>query len=1058
MNTRSFPSTLRRFRNHASIGASVLAIALACPAYAQDATDDADQAAAQAAADQDATDATVSADGTEVTQGDAIVVTGSRIRRPNLESTVPVTTVDGAEFFETGRTSVGDTLNELPALRSTFSQSNSTRFLGTAGLNLLDLRGLGTQRTLVLVNGRRHVGGDILSNSVSPDVNTIPTDLIERVDVVTGGNSAIYGSDAIAGVVNFVLKDDFEGLEGRAQAGISKYGDAGSYYTSILAGRNFADGRGNVAINLEYAKQLPFYASDRPAYSQSSGFITVDTDPAGTPNGSDGNPDAVFFQDIRNALYSNGGTFLSYDGGSFYAPYIFQPDGTLVKQTGTRVGRPSVGSFIGGNGDNFRDGKQFGFLPNLDRYSANLVGHFEVSPAFVPFVEAKYSRTDSVSNASGPYFTSAVGERWYTDNPYLTDQAAGIIRDYYGDYYDAAGNSGADGIPDADQNGFVIRRNVVELGNREERAKRETYRAVVGVRGDFNDDWNYEVSANYGEFKERTRIDGNVNLQRMLLAIDAVDQGEATTGVANGNVVCRAQVDPASGSPFDPTNAYSNQTYPGDVASCVPINLFGEGNITQAAKDYVLSNSLARGKITQFVLSGFMSGDTSQFLNLPGGPVGFAIGSEYRRETNYYVQDELTSSGITFYNAIPEFDPKAFEVTEAYGEIRLPILRDLPFFRELTLSAAGRLAKYRGIHKLVKAYNVGLDWSPIEDLRLRGNYSRAVRAPNLAELYTPFGQNYTPPPADPCSDRNLALGTANREANCRADGVPVGYDYIYTSSLPYLSGGNPNLEPETSDSYTFGGVFQPRFLPGFALTVDYYNITVNNVIAGLGAQTILNQCYDSSTIDNQYCDLFDRAGPGGGPNGEIQGQVIENSLRVGPLNYAKLKVRGIDFDLNYRRQIGNLGQLNLRGVYTRVLQNDNFLDPTSPNTPNQILYELGDPRDAFNISTSFKSGAFTLGYKLRYIGKMTPGAIENIKSVGGLPPRNADAFSIDYYPEVFYHDARIAIDPNSKFSFYFGVDNIADKKPPYGLSGAGGGSGIYNNTGRYFYTGVQIKM
>ena len=168
MNTRSFPSTLRRFRNHASIGASVLAIALACPAYAQDATDDADQAAAQAAADQDATDATVSADGTEVTQGDAIVVTGSRIRRPNLESTVPVTTVDGAEFFETGRTSVGDTLNELPALRSTFSQSNSTRFLGTAGLNLLDLRGLGTQRTLVLVNGRRHVGGDILSNSVSP--------------------------------------------------------------------------------------------------------------------------------------------------------------------------------------------------------------------------------------------------------------------------------------------------------------------------------------------------------------------------------------------------------------------------------------------------------------------------------------------------------------------------------------------------------------------------------------------------------------------------------------------------------------------------------------------------------------------------------------------------------------------------------------------------------------------------------------------------------------------------------------------------------------------------
>src|SRR4051794_37133129 len=189
------------------------------------------------------------------TGGGAIVITGSRIRRPNLESTVPIPSVGGEEFFETSQVSVGDVLNDLPALRSTFSQANSTRFLGTAGLNLLDLRGLGTQRTLVLVNGRRHVGGDVLNTATSVDVNTIPVDLIERVDVVTGGNSAIYGSDAIAGVVNFVLKQDYEGVQLRGQGGISKYNDLGSYFVSALAGTNFADDRGNVAINVEYARQ-----------------------------------------------------------------------------------------------------------------------------------------------------------------------------------------------------------------------------------------------------------------------------------------------------------------------------------------------------------------------------------------------------------------------------------------------------------------------------------------------------------------------------------------------------------------------------------------------------------------------------------------------------------------------------------------------------------------------------------------------------------------------------------------------------------------------------------
>lgn len=1026
----------RARRHSALVGVSAIAVMLATPAYAQD----------EVQTDQTADEATAS------TEGGPIIVTGSRIRRPNLESTVPITSVSGDEFFQTGKTSVGDVLNELPALRSTFSQSNSSRFLGTAGLNLLDLRGLGTQRTLVLQNGRRHVAGDILSNAVSPDVNTIPTDLIERVDIVTGGNSAVYGSDAIAGVVNFVLKDHYEGVQLRAQGGTSKYGDAGSYYVSALAGTNFADGRGNIAVNFEYAHQEDFYASGRPNTRNTQGFVTVDTDPASAVNGSDGIPDRLFYKDIRSSLYSNGGTFLSYLGGDFYAPYLFQPDGTLVQQTGQRVGLAPFGSFIGGNGDNFRDGTQLGLSPKLDRYSVNLLGHFEVSEAFVPFVEAKYVRTKSLGNASGPFFfnggvTGSPREIFYTDNPYLTEQAKGIIRDYYG-----AGPT--------DDVSFSFLKNAVDLSNRQESATRETYRIVGGVRGTFNDDWGYELSANYGEFKESTRILGNVNLQRFLLAIDAVDQGLVQNGVANGNIVCRASIDPTARIALETATdpAYAAAQLANDVSQCKPVNLFGAGNVSDAARAYLLQDSYAQGKISQFVLSATMSGDSSQLFELPGGPVGFAIGAEYRRETAKYDQDVATAAGMTFYNAIPTFDPPAFEVKELFGEIRLPILKDVPVFHELTLSGAGRIADYKGTTGTVYSYNAGLDWAPIQDVRFRANYSRAVRAPNLVDLYTPLGQNYAPPPTDPCSLRNIGEGSATREANCRADGVPTTYDYVYPSSLGYLSGGNPDLKAETSDSYTVGGVVQPRFLPGFSLSVDYYKIVVNDVITAPSAQNILDACYDATDLNNQFCALFDRAGAGGGPRGEIQGQILENSLQVVPLNYAKLKVRGIDVEASYRRNLGNLGDIGTRLVYTRVLQNDSFLDPTAPGVADQTLYELGDPRDAFNWNVDFKSGPITIGYKMRYIGKMVLNEYEDFFSKQGRDPQNADYADRKFYPSVFYHDIRLDVEAGEKFNFYLGVDNVTNKLPPLGLTGAGGGSGIYNNIGRFFYAGAVAKF
>ena len=1047
----------------------------------------------------------VSATGQDAEVNEPIVITGSRIRRPNLASAVPITSVGGEEFFETGQISVGDILNELPQLRNTFSQANSTRFLGTRGLNLLDLRGLETQRTLVLVNGRRHVAGDVLSTGTSPDTNTFPTDLIERTDIITGGGSSIYGSDAIAGVVNFILKQDFEGLQIRGQAGISGYGDAGNQYVSVLAGKNFAGGRGNVAVNLEYAHQDAYFASGRPSLRQVDGFVIVDTDLPGSANlvnGGDGNPDRIYFRDIRSTTARSGQVFvrqpvagnlagLDVIGGAFVASTLFQNDGSLVPQSGTRVGLAPFGSFIGGNAVTGREGELLALSPQLDRYSVNLIGHFDVSEAFVPFIEAKYVRTEALGSQSGPFFsqgqtlgdgivipgfvdrsfvlTGATGstnrEAIRLDNPFLNAQARATLATQLTAAVNGNVNPNTGGAFAATPAGvaarnralaqiadgtfrFALRKNYLELGIRDEDLKRETYRAVVGVRGEFNDDWNYELSANYGRHTEKNRIIGNVNTQRFLLANDSA------INPANGQIVCRSQIDPR----FAGDDAGGNPAVlAADIAACVPLNPFGEGVSSQAARDYLTVDSEATGKITQFVASGFIAGDLSQAFELPGGPIGFSIGAEYRRETLDYDLDDLTQAGYAFYNAIPTFNSPSFEVKEAFAEISIPILKDVPLFQELTLSGSGRISDYKGATGTVYTYGGDLVWRPVQDIRFRGAYNRAVRAPNLGELFSEQSQNFAPAPADPCAARNLATGSATRAANCTAAGRPADFDFVYSSSLEIVSGGNPDLQEEKSDNYTIGAVVTPRFLPGLSITADYFDITVKDVITSVSAQQILNSCYDAASLANPFCESFERAGAGGGPRGEQQFRVLEGSLLASTLNFAQLKVRGIDSELAYRRNF-NGGSVGLRAIWTHVFQNDDFTNPADPGRANRVNRELGDPQDEVNVNANVRFGKVTLGYQFRFIEKQVLNTAEDIFSVQGRAPENIDFADIRYYPNVYYSDLRVDFEANKQFNIYLGVDNVANRLPPLGLTGVGGGSGIYDVRGRYFYAGARARF
>ncbi|MFA6219312.1 MAG: TonB-dependent receptor [Erythrobacter sp.] len=1046
-------------------GVGIAALAIAEPAMAQEAADD-------ATAEEDSV------------PSQAIVVTGSRIARPNLDAQTPVTVLSGEQIFKQGNINVGDALNELPQLRSTFGQTNAGRFLGTTGLNLLDLRGLGTQRTLTLVNGRRHVPSDILNNGVSTDVNTIPNDLIQRIEVVTGGNSAIYGSDAIAGVVNFILKDDFEGLQLRGHANVNDDGQFGGQYVSALAGTNFADERGNVLIHAEYASQDRVYGSELDWLRRQNGFLTIDVDPAGLTNGSDGFPDRAFFTDIRSAsIHYDGlvpiaqptatarcGIGIGSTNGAptntgtpYNCTYIFAPDGQLVPQTGTRVGTGPIGSIVGGNGQTGRELQLLTVLPRQERFNVNLLAHFEISPALVPFIEAKFVKIQTQGQQSTPAFIQGgtLGdsrERPRLDNPYLDPAARTLIANELlasGLRSSSLTNRAALTAGDiaaiaAGTYRFTVARFLQDLGTRDEKSDRDVYRIVGGLRGKFNNDWSYELSLNYGEVREDTTILGNIIPQRFLLAIDSVRDP------ATGNIVCRSQIDPTAAFAYD-----SEADLAAEIANCVPYNPFGAPD-NSAARDYITQDTVSNAKLSQFVASAFLSGDTSGFFNLPGGPLGFAVGAEYRREKLFYRADPIVEAGRTFYNALPTFAPEAFEVKEAFGELRVPLLRDIPLIDELTLSGSARISDYDGSVGTTWAYNGGFEWQIIPDIRIRGQYGRSVRAPNLTETSFPLTQNFAPGFSDPCLPQNIG-NNANRAVNCAADlGTLLndpGFQALPAYSLEILSGSNPNLTEEKSDSYTLGAVFTPRFIPGLSLTVDYFDVRVNDVITSVSAQQLVNTCYDLPTLDNPFCALINRfRGPGTGPNDEIPGQILERNLVVSGVNFAARTVRGYDVDVGYNRDLGNDFQLNSRLIYTHLFERSNFENPTTPDFENRILNELGDPQDEFRWTVDLKKGPISLGYTMQYIGPQVLNLYEDTNPLQDRTPQNEDYADTINYQAVFYHDVRFGLELDNGFEFSAGVDNLLNTNPPLGLTGIGGGSAIYRVRGRNLYAGVKAKF
>ena len=969
-----------------------------------------------------------------------VVVVGTRIRGATaVETPTPVTTLSADAVLATGSVSLGDTLSELPALRSTFTNANSSRAIGTAGINFLDLRGLGTERTLVLVNGRRHVSGTDGSQQV--DINSISPDLLERVEVITGGASSIYGSDAVAGVVNFVTRQDFEGLAVNVQSGISARGDNDNTSAAVTWGRNFMEDRANLAVSVEYVREEEFKFADRRSTRTRASQVQVDSDPSGS--NSDGVPDRRLFRDVRFLDSTPGGAFIPLfdspvNDDNLLRPengmervFVFNPDGTLSEANYGNDLRP-LGFFLsdGGTGTSTREDGDL--TPRLSRKALNVLGHMDFTNELTVFTELKFVRTDTLARTDPSFNTILAGNGIpiSTDNPFLTTQARNLINTL---------------LPGVDT--ITLNRDNYDLGVRGEDTDRETTRLVAGIKGELTPHLNYEVSLNYGQTKVETDVLANRFNRNFLLAADAAR-------AANGSIVCRSRL-----------NMAGVVTVTGDpvIDNCVPVNLLGNGNVSDAARAYINAPSTFDAKVKQQVASGFVSYDTGDWFELPGGPIGIVGGLEYRKEESKSAYSDDVSSGLTFLNAILPLDAD-YSVKEAFGEVRLPILRNVPGAEELTVTGSIRVADYTLRNTdTIEAYTGGLQWAPIPDVRFRFALGKSVRTPTLNDLFQPATQNFDFV-NDPCDMDNIDQGTATRAANCLADGIPVGFtnDPANVATTELRSAGNSTLIEEEARTTTIGVVLQPRFVPGLAITVDYYEIDIDQVISSLTAQQIVDNCYDAATLNNIFCPLVFRdpttnffftsisTPPNPGP---IGAGVLQQSL-----NFAGEKARGIDMDISYQFELGNIGRFSTRFLGTYVRQRDDFPFLNDPDRPDQLVEELGDPKYSFNLDLGYVRGPFTVDYGMRWIESQYINNIENIRFVGGRPPTNPDFAERQFTGSVMYHDIRFGYQMRDNLNLYFGVDNIGDRLPPLGFTGITEGGGIYTNTGQFFYGGVKWKL
>lgn len=1009
---------------------------------------------------------------------ETVLVTGSRIANSNISSSSPVTTVGADQFDLRGTVDTIDLVNTLPQASVGMNSQNSSFANGANGTSTLDLRGLGATRTLVLANGKRLPPGSPLSGGYASDVNLIPAPLVERVEIVTGGASAVYGSDAVAGVANFILRSDFEGVEADFQYGFNQFdNDNGSlqaalqaigedpvdgsdtandtYDLSLVMGANLDDGRGNATVYFRYLENEGIDQGARDFARCALGEFGGDPFCLGSNQG----PFPTTFV-LTPAIPSGG---LPAD-----AVPLYNADGTIQMDA---MGAAISGGAFSLNGDNSLSSgfnNAFNFNPQnpirreTERFNAGFLGHYEITPDIEAYAEFGFSKSSSPQViAPSAAFGSSINQV-NCDNPLFTaEQLAafcGVIDSATGFYTrDIATDAGAvagDGLVQVE-----VRRRFVEGGGRTDNRTLTNFRFVGGLRGTVMDHIEWDVFGQVAE-TELDRLQFNqvtsVNLGR---ALDIVDDG-------NGNPVCRSVV---------------NGTDP----NCIP---FVSAYVVGAAVDpglaaYVDTPTLTTGSIEQFVYGASAQTDLGNYgISTPWAEDGpnVLVGVEYRRDGIIAQADGTNQSGglVGAGGAVLPTNGET-DLVEYFAEIQLPVIQGMEFAEELGVSAAIRNSSYESVDILngveggdisVDTYSVGATWSPNDQIRFRAQYQRAIRAPNVFELFNPQNTNLSSL-TDPCSGfagtAEAPTATAAQCANTGVTAAQFGAIPPDSGQLNVITGGNPALTPEEADTITLGFVYQPAQIPDLLVSLDYYEIELTDAVGSIPADFTLTSCL--MTGDPTFCSLINR-----GTDGSLT-QVPRNqaAITATSINTGGQNLSGFDLQVAYAHDFDQYGQVKL--AYNANYQLENETIAIQGGAPYDCVgyYDASCANPYFeyshNASVSYQSPWPVRGSVLwRYLSSVE--RIDSIDTETGAITTFADSGINTVSSKLdgeHYFDVAAFWDVNAIVELRAGINNVLDNDPPvvptFGPSPtanveANTIAGVYEAAGRFVFVGAKLSF
>jgi outer membrane receptor protein involved in Fe transport len=1002
------------------------------------------------------------ADAPKAVEVGEIVVTGSRIPRTELTSVQPIQVITAETMDRRGFTNVADALNEIPSAGVPISPIGDQGGFGT-GRNFVNIFNLGSQRTLVLVNGRRFVGGNPASifTGANPggqvDLNSIPTGLVDRIETVQAGGSAVYGSDAIAGVINIITKTEYEGVEVDGQYGISDRSDAQSWRGRILGGRKFLDDKLSLSGSYEYNETEALAFTDRPWTAQQ---LTFANNPANT-GPTDNIPGQIIFPNRRVPELTTGG--LPWRNAGFTlanqltipdptnpAARIaaqFAPDGTLVPYIQGQFLQPSVAS--GGNGLNLAELSSL--QSPVKRHVANAFAKYELTPNIKISAELLYAHADAVEPFNQPIFNSSLfgGNsgplQFSTANPFLSPQARAAIR--------------AQPTPlpaDPAHPGdvlFFLDRASTDIGSNKTTSTSETWRGVLAIDGDgvfAEHHYFWNASANFGK-NDGNFQSPNIDQSKFVQAINA-------TKDATGAVVCADATARAAG--------------------CQPLNLFGLGARSQAALNYVQVQFVTDFEIKQTDYQANFGGDIWQ---LPAGAWSAVVGYEYRKEESDFEPNTPQRLGIGRSAAITPING-SFHTDELYAETTIPVFGkdfNFPLMRRLEFDGA-----YRSIDNNVaghdKAWQYGVRWYPFDDLLIRAQKSRSFRAPSVTETSLPTATAFFTA-NDPCDHSNINAGPnpAARAAACAADfqalGLPANFSLtsqVQSATVQGTASGSSTLKNEIGQQYTIGGVYQPHWVPGLELHGDWIHIDLTNAIFNFNLTSILQVCYDSPNRPADACRRFQRGTATGSRPGQIlsAGDVGANGVvSAGPstgfINAGFIHFEGLTAGASYRLNFedfgahwfdNNPGRIDWKWDIYHVKRLETSVTGLGFDL-NRDQGEIGTPKWSYNMQTEYIRDPFTATWTVNYQArsKFNNDFTNETRAPLTVAPYYVHDLALTWDLSKWAEQAHLGF---TGASARFIVHNLFDTAPPFGAETSANGIASYDQIGRYYEIGLTGRF